>query len=142
MSRHQRLLAPVRPRRARLRRTLQMRQKTRHSNATRVAAQVCFFSIVRQPAQLQNFVVQGHQRTPLPVLHPVLIGIWWRSTIPLRANLVACQHANFLCKARSFTSGSINRILQPSRQHSGHGKRHVIEGVDGDSPRSGPVRQE
>jgi hypothetical protein len=62
-------------------------------------SQVCYFSIVRQPGRLQNFVVQGHQRTSVAGLAPghdwYLVGV----NHPAPPSLVACQHANFVCKA-------------------------------------------
>ena len=63
------------------------------------AAQVCYFSIVRQPAGLQNFVVQGHQRTAIAGLAPG--HDWYLVAVnhPAPASLAACQHANFVCKA-------------------------------------------
>jgi hypothetical protein len=62
------------------------------------AAQVCFFSIVRQPAGLQNFVVQGHQRTAIAGLAPG--HDWYLVAVnhPAPANQIACQHASFPCK--------------------------------------------
>lgn len=65
---------------------------------TAAAAQVCFFSIVRQPARLQNFVVQGHQRTSIAGLAP---GVdWYLVAVNHQAppNVFACQHASFPCK--------------------------------------------
>jgi hypothetical protein len=63
------------------------------------AAQVCYFSIIRQPGGLQNFVVQGHQRTAIAGLAPG--HDWYLVAVnhPAPANLLACQHANFPCKA-------------------------------------------
>jgi hypothetical protein len=62
------------------------------------ASQVCFFSIVRQPDGLQNFVVQGHQRTSIAGLAPghdwYLVAV--NHSPP--ANAFACQHAKFPCK--------------------------------------------
>lgn len=62
------------------------------------AAQVCYFSIVRQPAGLQNFVVQGHQRTSIPGLAPG--HDWYLVAVNHHAPLsaLACQHASFPCK--------------------------------------------
>jgi hypothetical protein len=62
-------------------------------------AQVCFFSIIRQPAGLQNFVVQGHQRTSIAGLAPG--HDWYLVAVnhPAPTSLTACQHANFVCKA-------------------------------------------
>jgi hypothetical protein len=62
------------------------------------AAQVCYFSIVRQPNGLQNFVVQGHQRTSIAGLAPG--HDWYLVAVnhPVPASLIACQHANFVCK--------------------------------------------
>jgi hypothetical protein len=62
------------------------------------AAQVCYFSIVRQPSGLQSFVVQGHQRTSIAGLAPG--HDWYLVAVnhPVPASLNACQHANFVCK--------------------------------------------
>jgi hypothetical protein len=62
------------------------------------AAQVCYFSILRQPGGTQNFVVQGHQRTAIAGLAPGRD--WYLVAVnhPAPASLNACQHANFRCK--------------------------------------------
>ena len=62
------------------------------------AGQVCYFSIVRQPGGLQNFVVQGHQRTAIAGLAPG--HDWYLVAVnhPAPATAIACQHAIFTCK--------------------------------------------
>jgi hypothetical protein len=62
------------------------------------AAQVCFFSIVRQPGGLQNFVVQGHQRTSIAGIAPG--HDWYLVAVnhPAPATAAACQSAIFTCK--------------------------------------------
>ena len=61
-------------------------------------AQVCYFSIPRQPNATQNFVVQGGQRTSIAGLAPG--HDWYEVGInhPPPATAYACQHANFRCK--------------------------------------------
>jgi hypothetical protein len=63
-------------------------------------AQVCYFSIVRQPNGLQSFVVQGHQRTTISGLAPG--HDWYLVAVnhPVPASLSACQNATFVCKVR------------------------------------------
>jgi hypothetical protein len=61
-------------------------------------AQVCYFSILRQPGGMQNFVVQGHQRTAISGLAP---GVDWYLVAvnhPAPVNVDACRRANFPCK--------------------------------------------
>jgi hypothetical protein len=62
-------------------------------------SQLCHFSIVRQPGGLQNFVIQGRQRTVVSGLAPGRD--WYLVTVnqPTPAYVAACQQASFRCKA-------------------------------------------
>ncbi len=61
-------------------------------------SQVCFFSIVRQPAGMQTFVVQGHQRLAVAGLAPGRD--WYLVAVnhPAPPNVIACRAAKFPCK--------------------------------------------
>jgi hypothetical protein len=62
------------------------------------AAQVCYFSIVKEPGGMQSFVVQGHQRTSIIGLAPG--HDWYLVAVNHAAptSLAACQNAKFPCK--------------------------------------------
>ena len=80
------------------------------------AAQVCYFSIIRQPNGLQNFVVQGHQRTSIAGLAPG--HDWYLVAVnhPVPASLIACQHANFVCNHGEATTADVIALMAEGRR--------------------------